>query len=324
MICKVSFLPYDGQTFVSGFQLCHRNEHAGLRILDSVGYINHSHERSFLLRKPDSITKIDVVATASGIRGLRFHMRQDDGCSIEAIGYTDIQDSSAGMTSLASQGRILGLLIDFDVRIQFVPDLRQSYTDMSLNQACKAISIRLIEDTASSQPPSSAIYAPNHEPCLFWNPRPPDASGIRLIASTEPLQRTACFSIHLHMPFGGPSGSRLQHLSRVSALIHARTGFHGLAFSYDDGVEEMYGRRLVVSTFGELRCCVEQSFPIHGAAGERIIGCQVSLRDCTTTGKRIIRSLKVRVPPNYRDSLASGRFCTLFARPQCFDLLTTI
>ena len=120
MICRVSLMPCDAKTFVSGFQLCHGSEHGSQRVVDSVGYINHSHERSFSLSRSDSVTRIDVVATASGIRGLRFHIRQGDGCSVEAIGYTDIDDSSTGMLSLASQGRILGLLIDFDVSIPFL------------------------------------------------------------------------------------------------------------------------------------------------------------------------------------------------------------
>ncbi len=169
---------------------------------------------------------------------------------------------------------------------------------MILDQVCKAISIRLIEDEEVSQPQSSihdsTIHDSNYEPCLFWSPRPPEADEMKRITTTEPLQRTDCFSIHLHMTFGGPSGSRLRHLSRVVALMDGDTGFHGIAFSYDDGVEELHGRRVVIDSFGRLRCCVEQSFPLNGAAGERITGFRGSFRDCNTTGRKIMRSLKVR------------------------------
>jgi hypothetical protein len=96
------------------------------------------------------------------------------------------------------------------------------------------------------------------------------------------------------MPFGGRHGSRLHLLNRVTALLDGDTGFHGLSFSYDDGVENLYGRRHVIGNHGEVRYCVEQSILINGARGERITSCEVSLTKSAGAQERIICALEVR------------------------------
>lgn len=156
--------------------------------------------------------------------------------------------------------------------------------------------MQLIEERNVTAPIDlSVLEAPTCAPYLLWNPSPPPDNESQQLVCTEPLQRTEYFSIHHYMPFGGANGSRLQHLCRVTALVDGRTGLHGLSFSYDDGVERLFGQRYVLGPFGELRYCVEQSICINGACGEYITGCEVSIRNSAATGRGTVCALGVRI-----------------------------
>lgn len=117
MLCKASLVPYNSRTFISGLEIHHEDEDPNLHMLEeSVGYIHRTADVSFSLMYTDSIAKIDVIMSALGIHGLRFHVRRGDGHSIETVGKTDLDHSSAGIISLLAQDRIVGLLLEFDVR----------------------------------------------------------------------------------------------------------------------------------------------------------------------------------------------------------------
>jgi hypothetical protein len=146
----------------------------------------------------------------------------------------------------------------------------------------------------------SVPEAPIFAPYLLWNPFPPPDNESQQLLCTEPLHRTEYFSIHHYMPFGGSNGSRLKHLCRVTALIDGRTGLHGLSFSYDDGLERLFGQRYVLGSFGELRYCVEQSVSINGGCGEYITSCEVFTRNSAATQRRTICALGVRIAQKFR------------------------
>src|SRR3569833_2077924 len=131
----------------------------------------------------------------------------------------------------------------------------------------------------------------------IWSPHPPPArANLDLtVPTTQRVTRTDDFLIHLFVPYGGPSGTKLSGLSRVTAIVDGRTGFLGLAFSYDVGSEDLYGRRTVLDPKGSIRHCVEQSFAINGNEGERIVGFEIRFAMKPQLSNRTIDSIKVGV-----------------------------
>jgi hypothetical protein len=161
-------------------------------------------------------------------------------------------------------------------------------------QACKAVSLQVIEDI--SGPISSRRGQYQDAVCrhpFLWSPGPPvEAGGLQLRFAESP-QPTQHFAVYQLMPFGGENGSRLNSLCRVTALMDGRTGFHGFAFAYNNGFEDLYGRRRVFEHNGWSRYCVEQSCVINGRAGEFITGLEVSVRSCTVPTRRLVQSIQV-------------------------------
>lgn len=94
--------------------------------------------------------------------------------------------------------------------------------------------------------------------------------------------KSQTFNLHLNMNFAGPGGRRLSSLQRIVALVDVPGLFRGLKFVYDDGESKRFCiERNMLDFYGDNVKCLESSFYIDGAAGERVsavtVGCTTSL-----------------------------------------------
>jgi hypothetical protein len=104
----------------------------------------------------------------------------------------------------------------------------------------------------------------------FWSPRVPSALAFTR-QLFRPESRRDVSSNCLYMDFGGPDGSRLSLLNRITPYLDDGGSLRGMAFFYDDGTELVFGsRRAYVHTTRNTRS-IEPSIIIYGSAGERII-----------------------------------------------------
>ncbi|MBE3041737.1 hypothetical protein IMZ48_03985 [Candidatus Bathyarchaeota archaeon] len=77
--------------------------------------------------------------------------------------------------------------------------------------------------------------------------------------------------VRLNMNFGGLHGERLPLLNRVVAFLDGYSGlFMGFEFFYEDGTSAASGSRSSTRSARSTRPCLEMSFVICGAQGERI------------------------------------------------------
>lgn len=85
------------------------------------------------------------------------------------------------------------------------------------------------------------------------------------------------FNLNLNMDFAGPGGRRLSSLQRIVALIGGGPGlFRGLKFVYEGGENKTFCKEWsMFDSNCENFKCVESSFYIDGAAGERISAVKV-------------------------------------------------
>jgi hypothetical protein len=73
------------------------------------------------------------------------------------------------------------------------------------------------------------------------------------------------------MDFGGPGGCLLASLQRIVAIMFGYPKiFLGLDFIHNDGRHSFYDRRYVIDDRRIKRECIEVSFPVDGAKGERV------------------------------------------------------
>ncbi|KAF5019673.1 hypothetical protein F66182_8302 [Fusarium sp. NRRL 66182] len=140
---------------------------------------------------------------------------------------------------------------------------------------------------------SGAIIGLDETPVpWFWHPNEPNTTGHGVILpSTAPQEETIDPIFVLNMNFGGPGGSLLSRLTRITALHDDRYGsFRGFAFSYIDGSRSTFGTRMIRDAAGERWNCIEQSFALDGPGGERIISLESEPdRSCTRDCLEIIR-----------------------------------
>jgi hypothetical protein len=112
---KATIIPYDSKTFISDLQASQQDDDLDSRALGSSSISPHSNQIVFTLYGSDSIARIDVIMSVTGIQGLCFHIERVGGCVVETVGHTEARGSSLGITNLVGQGRILGLLLGSDV-----------------------------------------------------------------------------------------------------------------------------------------------------------------------------------------------------------------
>lgn len=128
------------------------------------------------------------------------------------------------------------------------------------HQLYKAVSIQLIEEAYIPRPISKAP--------VLWSPQVP--SKLEPNKDGQPSLPPA-FTVNLHIPLGGPDGSRLSSLRSVTAYFHGRTGIFGLELAYAEGDSLLYGTKETKGQRGESTSCVAQTFVIDGPNSERIM-----------------------------------------------------
>jgi hypothetical protein len=107
---------------------------------------------------------------------------------------------------------------------------------------------------------------------------------------------------YLDICFGGDGGEKLALLNRVVLYQTNSSALQGIAFSYDDDTEMVFGTGHATAQPGFEVVCTEPSFYIRGAAGERI-----TRVDFTVDVFRIITGLEVsRRVPSDRLNLCCG------------------
>jgi hypothetical protein len=136
-------------------------------------------------------------------------------------------------------------------------------------QLYKAISIELIEEAYIPRPIAKAP--------VLWSPQIPSKLGPD--KDGQPSLPPA-FTVNLHIPLGGPDGSRLSSLRSITAYFHGRMGIYGLELGYAEGDSVLYGTKETKGSRGESISCVTQTFVIDGPNSERIMllsqGCILS------------------------------------------------
>ncbi|KAF5604794.1 hypothetical protein FPCIR_646 [Fusarium pseudocircinatum] len=234
----------DGRTYILGFRVRNRDHVEKYRI----GLINTNSETELLINPSDRVIALKVATTFGGIVGLAFRIKDElGGVDWKIVGKVDKPDDYVGITLLKPQNGpyISGLLLGLD--------------------ACKVVSIQVVEKlgdaTAVDRPRCSG---PQH----VWHPAPPQPD---VVAIFDPAIHEPAFIFN--MDFGGPSGSLLPLLTRVTIFYDdINYTIKGFGFYYTDGTEREFGFREVLSNCRLRDTALELSLPIDGPAGERIIG----------------------------------------------------
>jgi hypothetical protein len=79
------------------------------------------------------------------------------------------------------------------------------------------------------------------------------------------------------MDFGGPKGSLLASLQQIVAIMFGYpSAFLGFRFVYDDGKQVFFGDEIAYDNFHGEHHCIDVSFPINGAQGERVSRVEVN------------------------------------------------
>ena len=119
----------------------------------------------------------------------------------------------------------------------------------------------------------------------LWIPEPPFVDERLRYAYGRPFKNADIPSIYFHVPFLGENAAKLHNLRRMTALIDPGVGFQGFVFAYDDGREDLFGRRSIMEADRaalylpfQRRYVLEQTFSISGGEGEYIVGARVSSR----------------------------------------------
>lgn len=109
---------------------------------------------------------------------------------------------------------------------------------------------------------------------------------------------TRRFPVHIDAPFGGPDGSRLSLLNKVTVYMNMAFAFHGIAFSYDDGTELLCGSKSNIHHSKQMKEGIAQSVTIHGRLGERIVKMSFASELRRSEGSSFMRVLEVciRIP----------------------------
>ncbi|KPM40494.1 hypothetical protein AK830_g6068 [Neonectria ditissima] len=196
----------------------------------------------------DHLRSIRVASFVCGIVGIGFELEDATGYrSWKTAGILDNPPDGVGIATLEPRAghEVCGAMIGFD--------LLESQLDS------------IVPNGTS---PSTAIPMP-----WLWHPIEPDSCANQMILGCPPEQQQAPLepTFVLNMDFGGPGGSHLSRLNRVTALHDDYYGsFRGFHFFYTDGTKRMFGTRQIIDTMSKRWTCIEQSFALDGPGGERI------------------------------------------------------
>ncbi|KAG5803393.1 hypothetical protein H9Q74_013288 [Fusarium xylarioides] len=243
---SVSRVYLDKRYYICGFRATRRDGSVKFH----MGLIQPDAETRFIIWPSHQVIAIKVASTFGGIIGLAFRIKDElGGLSWKLVGKVDKPDEYVGINILKPENGpyIRGLLLGLD--------------------ACKVVSIQLVEnlgDSTSVDRPTSGKHA--------WHPAPPQLDVVTVLPHTVDTAAPQPAFL-LNMDFGGPSGSLLPLLNRITLFhddIHSK--IRGLGFYYTDGTKREFGFREIVHHCRERRWSVEQSLFINGPAGERITG----------------------------------------------------
>ncbi|KAF4953028.1 hypothetical protein FGADI_6298 [Fusarium gaditjirri] len=223
---SLSRILFDGVYYISGLRLSEQSEINDFKEISSVGYIVPQTEIHVPLGPKHRLTGIQVAASASGIVGLSFRIDNGTGAIVwENIGVVTDPPDGVGVAILEPKigSQLCGAIIGFDV---------------------------VQEET---QPANMQVAAAKGEGSVsgLWHPAEPDTSAHGVIHPSAPNREQTIAPLYLlNMDFGGPGGTLLSRLNRITALHDDQHGsFRGFAFFYVDGHTRSYdgpgGERIV-------------------------------------------------------------------------------
>ncbi|EWY87857.1 hypothetical protein FOYG_09241 [Fusarium oxysporum NRRL 32931] len=287
---SLSRILFDGIYYISGLRLSEQSEMNGFKEITSVGYIVLQIEIHVPFGPNHRLTGMRVAASASGIVGLSF--RIDNGT--DAIVWKNIgivTDPPDGVRVATFEPKIdsqlCGAIIGFD--------------------ACKSVSFQVLEEAIQIANMQVAATKIAGSMSGLWHPTEPDTSVHGVIRPSTPNHQQTIDPLYLlNMDFGGPGGTLISRLSRITALHDDEHGsFRGFAFSYVGGLTRSYGTRTVINTTSDRSTCIEQSFSIDGPGGERIVS--LESEPVASSKTENIRAIKLRT--SYDRTLEFRRTC---------------
>jgi hypothetical protein len=109
----------------------------------------------------------------------------------------------------------------------------------------------------------------------IWTPSAP-LLHINTILSSPTARRNQSLEMTLNMDFGGPQGSLLSSLRQIVARMFGFPSvFLGFKFVYENGEHRFFGSETAYDPLRNRQPCIDWSFPINGAQGERLSGVEV-------------------------------------------------
>ncbi|CAI4213857.1 unnamed protein product [Parascedosporium putredinis] len=250
----VSFVRFNGYTYISGLVVEHQTTGGGDGHVQTSGLTATDARESFSLDAEEHVVEVRVYSKVDGVVGLDFILANSEPRS---VGIRDLSQPEVGVARLKPipGNKVCGLGLAFDV--------------------CRCISVRIIESQlslATPAPPRFTSRPPNNVYPL-WSPCPPSPSSRRTWAKDQVPKGGITSSFLKCLEFGGPDGSRLSSLNRVSVLMDPSTNhIAGLCFHYNDGSQlgdRSFWKPDCLRTLSD-RPCPELSFVIDGKSGERI------------------------------------------------------
>ncbi|KAK7212405.1 hypothetical protein V2G26_019583 [Clonostachys chloroleuca] len=240
ILIEISSISLVRSTYVSGIRVSVQSADGQSSVTGQCGCISSSNLTSITIGPGDSISSIDVFISDSGIHCLKFFITRHDGQTCAYSAGIARYPGLVATTKLVPQSAAIGFVVGFDLY--------------------KAVSIQLIEEAYIPRPISKAP--------VLWSPQVP--SKLEPNKDGQPSLPPA-FTVNLHIPLGGPDGSRLSSLRSVTAYFHGRTGIFGLELAYAEGDSLLYGTKETKGQRGESTSCVAQTFVIDGPNSERIM-----------------------------------------------------
>ncbi|KAH7478393.1 hypothetical protein FOMA001_g9274 [Fusarium oxysporum f. sp. matthiolae] len=214
---SLSRILFDGIYYISGLRLSEQSEMNDFKEITSVGYIVPQTEIHVPFGPNHRLTGMRVAASASGIVGLSFRIDNGTDAIIwKNIGIVTDPPDGVGVATLEPKidSQLCGAIIGFD--------------------ACKSVSFQVLEEAIQIANMQVAATKIAGSMSGLWHPTEPDTSVHGVIhPSTPNHQQTIDPLYFLNMDFGGPGGTLISRLSRITALHDDEHGsFRGFAFSY--------------------------------------------------------------------------------------------
>ncbi|KAF5634195.1 hypothetical protein F52700_5915 [Fusarium sp. NRRL 52700] len=234
----------DKRYYICGFRARRRDNSEMFRI----GLIQPDAETDMVISPSEQVVAVKVAATSGGIVGLAFRIKDEiGGLSWKHVGRVDKPHEYVGIKMLKPKNGlcISGLLLGLD--------------------ACKIVSIQLVEKRGEN-------HSPRSDGLHVWHPAPPNPDVVTILPPTVDTEAQQPAFL-LNMDFGGPNGSLLPLLNRITIFHDYKYSMvRGLGFHYTDGTKREFGFRAIMYATRERWWSVEQSISIDGPAGERITG----------------------------------------------------